>query len=447
SYLLELIEELRDASAEQEPSTLTEWQIYKLIVDRLMLRDLQRSPALAPEDRRDSLQKLALTLSRKEVAAANEEVFAEIINDNFKASLRRLSPEEKRAKQDELFQDLRSSATLTRTEAGGRSGWIFSHNSLREFLVAELCVGALVKGAGLDAAFPITSPMRSFVASAPPEIAKGFINALQGNWAKRQISNLGLYLSLGVDLLSAQEGGFAKALHKVASKQAGGALDFEGIALKDMDLSAVSLDRKKLLIHAKDSSLMEVSLKGLDLASSDFSASVLDRVSFTDCQLGGCSFASAIVFECDLSNSSVAGADFTGLDAASNFMVKVSGDAVVLAGPAAIGWLRFNGATTDAVPAYVELQHHPKFAIVLKICENISDQKNSQIRGLTQRGSAQSDTAFAKEFLTHLRNSEIITIVRNELVTTTSEGRKKLTRFVDHKDMPTEIESFLRGRV
>ena len=444
SYLLELIEELRD-STDQQPADLTEWQIYKLIVDRLMLRDLQRSPTLTPEERRDALQKLAVALSKKDIASAGEQVFIDIINEHFKADLRRLAPEERRTRLNELFQDLRSSATLTRTESGGQSGWVFSHNSLREYLVTELCLGCLMKGVALDALFPITAPMRSFVASTPQEIANGFLGALQSQWTKRQLPHLGAYLSLSSDLLSLQEGGAAKALHRIAGKSLTGGLDFELVTLKDFDLSSNILERKRLLVHARGSSFIEVSFKSMNLSGSDFDGSMLDRVTLIDCNLSGCKFTSALIFECDLTNAVVDGADFSGLDTASNFVVRVLGDPVVLTGQNAIGWLKFNGASTDVVSSYSELQHHEKFSVVLKICENISDQKNSQLRGLTQRGAAQSDPRFARAFVSHLKNSGLISIHKNDLVSATSDGRSQLTRLVNHQDMPEQIESFLRN--
>lgn len=445
SYLLELVEELRTSSSEHQASDLTEWQIYKLIVDRLMLRDLQRSPTLPPEDRRAALQKLALILSKKDLAFAGEEVFLDLIDEHFKAELRRLTPEERRGRRDELFQDLRSSATLTRAGSGQKTGWVFSHNSLREYLVAELCVGSLVKGVAPDASFPITAPMRSFVASTPLVIAKAFIGALQAQWTKRQLPNLGSFLSLSIDLLAAQDGGLAKTLHRVVGKPGGLELDFEEATIKGVDLSAQLMDRKRVQLRAKSSTLIEVSFRDLDLGESSFEGAVLDNVNFIGCDLTGCKFSGAILFESDLSGANVDGADFKGLDLASNFVVSNSGESALVAGASAVGWLKFHGALTDEVSAFNELQNHPRFAIVLKICENLADQKNSQLRGLTQRGAAQSDPPFARAFVTHLRNVGVISIVRNELAQPTAPGRALLTRFVNHQDMPAEIESFFRS--
>ena len=444
SYLLELIDEIRVDDNEEHASSLGEWQIYKLIIDRLMMRDLQRSPLMPPTDRREALQQLALILSRKDKAIAEEQDFSEIISEQFKPALRRLSGEERRAKQDELFQDLRGSATLTRTEAGREKiGWVFSHNSLREYLVTELCVGNMLRNSPLEAEFPITKPMQSFVASLSSDVAAKFLSTLSEQWSKRQSRNLGAYLSLGSDLLMRQEGGFAKALARVVGKPGGG-LDFDGISLRSFDLAAYS-DRKKAVVSARAASLVDVSFRGMDLSDSDFSSTTLDNVFFSETTLLRTNFQGTWVFECDFSEAKVDGADFRGMDDDSTFIVRQNGEVTVLTGAGAIGWLRFHGALTDEVNAFYELQHHEKFSIVYKICEHIADQKNSQLRGLTQRGAAQADPPFARLFVAALRSGGLIEPVRNELVSTTSEGRGQLTRMLNHDEMPDVIEQFLRS--
>ena len=43
SYLLEVVEGLKEAAGNGQVDSLTEWQIYKLIIDQLMMRDFKRS--------------------------------------------------------------------------------------------------------------------------------------------------------------------------------------------------------------------------------------------------------------------------------------------------------------------------------------------------------------------------------------------------------------------
>lgn len=446
SYLLELVDELRSVGDEHQAGAFGEWQIYKLIIDRLMLRDLQRSPTMNPDDRRQALQRIALILSRKDKSAVGEEDFANVISEQFKSTLRRVTGEELRAKRDELFQDLRSSATLTRTElSGGKSGWIFSHNSLREYLVTELCITLLLEDASIEAAFPITAPMRSFVASLPQAAASQVLVALQSRWAKKKSLGLGAYLPLVSELLAKQDGGFGKAIQRIAGTSGSGSLDLIESEIRDFDLAALA-DRKKFSVDAKRARLSGVSFRGLDLTGSDFSGATLDSVLLTGSDLRKVNFEGCWLFECDLTDARVENANFQNLENDSSFVVRRGTELVALSGVSAIGWLKFHGAETDKVDAFFELQHHEKFPIVYKICENIAEQKNSQLRGLTQRGAAQADPPFARSFVASLRNAGLIEIVKNELVSATGEGRKELTRFLDHKELPSVIENFLRAQ-
>jgi len=445
SYLLELIDELRSTPSAQDPGALTEWQIYKLIVDRLMIRDLQRSPTLAPEVRRTALQKLAIILSVKSVATATEEVFISIIDEVFRIELRRLAPEERRARREELFQDLRSSATLTRSEGGGPQGWLFSHNSLREYLVSEAAVASIVNKSPMDMSMPVTSPMRSFVAALSPTNAKDYISGLQLLWPERAERNIGGFLTLSHELLRIGESGFLTSLRFITGTPAGATIDLSRIVLKDLDLSANILGSENVTLLAESSTLVDVNFKALRLQDSDMSNATLDHVLLSGCDLRRAKFRSSLIFECDLTDALVQDADFIGLDIDSNFAVQSQlGEVQIITGKVAIGYLRFHGAKTDDTDSYFELMHHPKFQIVFKICQNISEQRNSQLRGLTQRGAAQIDPPFARDFVELLKNSGLISISAKDLVSATPEGRKQLPALVDHETMPLAIEEFLR---
>ncbi len=445
SYLLELIDELRSTPSAQDPGALTEWQIYKLIVDRLMIRDLQRSPTLAPDVRRTALQKLAIMLSAKAVASATEEVFVSIIEDVFKIELRRLAPEERRARREELFQDLRSSATLTRSEGSGPQGWVFSHNSLREYLVSEAAVASVINKSPMDMSMPISSAMRSFVAALSSANARNYITGLQVLWPDREEKNIGGFLSLSHELLRIQDGGFLHNLRIITGAATGAPIDISRTIIRDLDMSTANIGNQNVALIAKDCTLVDVNFKELSLVGSDMSNATLDHVLLSGCNLSRTNFCSSLIFECDLTGAVIDGADFTGLDIDSNFAVQSQlGDVQIISGKAAIGYLKFCGAKTDEIAAFYELMHHPKFPIVIKICQNISEQRNSQLRGLTQRGAAQMDPPFARDFVEHLRNAGLINISAKDLVSATPEGRKQLPALVDHQTMPAQIEEFLR---
>ncbi|PHV50915.1 hypothetical protein CSQ91_07170 [Janthinobacterium sp. BJB301] len=439
SYLLELIEELRNDEGDQNLEVLTEWQIYKLIVDRLMLRDLQRSPMLDPQLRREGLQRVAIRLSGRSATTGTEEIFLEIIDDLFKVELRRMSAEERRSRRDTLFQDIRSSSTLTRVE--GATGWIFSHASLREYLVAEAAVASVLSRNPIEIDFPISMAMRSFVSSLSLKNAQSYIETLSELWMARSNYSLGGYISLSWDLFKVSGGGMPQSLKRIT----GSTYNFRSSTLKNIDFTKLDFGCAPILLNMSDCDLVEISFKEINLSGSSFNGSTLDQVSYASCDLSNCNFRGAFLFECDFGDSIVSGSDFTDLDKDSSFTVKIGVNIAILNGKSAVGYLNFNGGITDSIEPYYILEHHPKFSIVIKICEHITEQKNSQLRGLTQRGVATNDPNFARDFVDYLKQNGLIAVDKKDLVSATTAGRAQLTRLVDHKEMPSIIEKFLFG--
>lgn len=445
SYLLEILEDLRSSTTTHEQADLSEWQIYKLIVDKLMLRDFHRSPGLHPDQRRVSLQLLAVNLSRRDSTTATEEMITSIIDNVFKTELRRLTAEDRRLRRDELFQDIRSSTTLTRSENTHPSGWIFSHNSLREYLATELIVGNVINEQSIDIKFPISPVMRTFVSSLSGELAEKYLTSLKNLWTKKSSNSLGEITTISFDLLKSHKNGLLENLIYISGESLSNRITLKGASFSNVEISKESTSSDRLQIDAENSSFTESSFNSLDLENSNFSSSTLDRVDFTNCNLNSCSFSESLIFECNLTGASFDQTNFKGIDREVNFIThSPSGNPIILNGERAIGYLKYHGAITDHIAPYYELEHHPKFPIILKICENITEQRKSQLRGLTQRGSAQSDPRFARAFVEHLTNINFITVDQNDLVSATADGRKELPRLVEHKTLPEEIENFLR---
>jgi hypothetical protein len=444
SYLLELIDDLRNEDETSNASDLTEWQVYKLIVDRLMLRDLQRSPSINPAMRRLTLQKLALIISGKDTAVAGESEFFSIIENLFKTELHRLTPDERRSRREELFQDMRSSTTLTRTETG-RSGWIFSHNSLREYLVSEYFVANLVSHNPAPLNVPVTAAMRSFVASLKDLPKTQLINGLRDVWPKRKNIETGKYLSMAWDLLRRNDQGLISAIKDITGGKDTNSINLDYIQLDRIELSVKDKESGSLSINARSLSLSDSRITGIDMSGSNFERAVLDRIIFSECIMANCDFSNSLIFECELDDTIFSGSNFRGLDDNTNFIVKnAKNEKIPLYGKSAIGYLNFNGGNTDEIEPFYIYQHHPKFPIVFKICENIQDQRKSQWRGLTQRGVAQSDPPFARAFVDELKASGLIEIDQNELVSATPEGRRQIPLFIEKNILPDFIVAFLR---
>ena len=444
SYLLEVVEDI-NRNEDFDVRHFSEWEVYKLIIDRLMLRDLRRSP-LDPIVRRAALQKLAISLSGRDRNVADESIFQGIIEDEFKSVLRRLPLDERRTRREELFEDLRSSATLTRSSTRTSDGWTFSHNSLREFLATEFYLEKLSSRLPVNISIPITSAMQGFAGSIGPADARSLWLALCDLWPTRaSLPDLGGYLVLLWEGARRQPDGLLGALLDLSGAQAGRQLQLSNITLKQVIFDK-QLFGKDIVMNLSNSEISEVDFDGICLVGSEICNATLDAVSFSGCDLRNVSFRSSLIFECNFSNAIIEGADFSGIDRESSISIETDeGMSNVLGGDAAIGYLRYNGAQTDKIESYYIYRNHPKFSIVEKVCERIADQKNNQLRGLTQRGEARADPPFAREFVDRLVSAGWIEIDRHDLVSATPMGRNVLAQVVLHHRLPDEIAEFLES--
>lgn len=443
TYLLELVDELRKDGSAASIEAYSEWQLYKMILDRLMLRDAGRTSLAAPA-RRKALQALALALSARGASVADEGVFASIIEDEFRVELRRLSPEERRSKRDELFEELRSSATLTRITGGGKDGYVFSHNSLREYLVAEVVLLSLVAKNPMVVRVPITAAMRAFVGSVSKQEAIVLLGALNEMWPLRANGfGLGPYLVLLWDLIRRQAADLRESLLTITSEGGGQIARLSNISLKDWDVSA-DLSGSALAIDANGSDIASTNLYNIDLRGSRFSETVLDGVSFANSNLRDVSFNSSMIFECSFVNAELTGADFRGVDPDIDIVATdAAGVETILSGRGAVGYLRFRGALTDQIDSYFVYSNHPGHPIIHKISEKLTANRNNQLRGLTQRGEAQADPRFARSFIDRLGSLGWAEIDKNDLVSVTGEGRSALLSLTEGRLMHDEITQFL----
>ncbi len=382
AYLLELVADLESESINSPVIDFTEWTVYKLIIDQLMFRDLKRS-AMNPSERRWALQKLAIKISFRDTIVATEQTFMEIIEEQFSVELRRLPAEDRRIRRVELFEDLRSSATLTRAVGTKDDGWIFSHNSLREFLSAETFINSLASKTPVRIEVPITSAMRAFVASLDGGLSSELWNRLGELWPQRgNYETLGAYLVLLWDTCIHNTSIQGHALSMLGRSSPTRGLLLSDVSLKDIDFTDLGL-RDPLLMFASNSSLTNIRFTGLCMSSSDFKNVIADTISFRDCDLSGSTFRSAFLYECDLSGANIRSVEFSGLDPDSSiFVTGLAGQIVKLEGQAAVGYLKFCGAYTDPVEDIYVFRNHAKFAILKKVCERLSEQRNSQLRGL-----------------------------------------------------------------
>lgn len=439
TYLLEIIDEIKEDSSGLDLASFNEWQIYRLIIDKLMMRDYRRSPTVNPVLRRDFLQDLAIRLSGRGEGVARQDLFFEMIPRHFKDELRLLSSEDKRRRIDELFDDMRSSATLTRTSAG--DGWIFSHNSLREYLVASGMIRSLMHEQPVAVSTPISLVMSNFVASMSEDELQKVIIKFSNLWKGKSNhpTASGGYLSLlWTSLTSLGESGF-----DTLSNQAGKAILLDGIRVSGIRISDNFAQSQREII-GRESEFSEVSFSGMTLSGSDFSGATFDGVNFYNCNLSGANFDNCFFFECVFVDCDFNDASLRSVDKSSCFKVNTSGDDFIsIEGKEILGFLAFNGASTDPVSDFEKFSFHPKINIIEKILDKLSNQRNCQRRGLTQRGEAQQDPLLARGFVDLLEQKSWISS-RGNMVGLTAAGREMVSRYFQGREMPSEFIFYLQ---
>jgi uncharacterized protein YjbI with pentapeptide repeats len=441
TYLLDIADDLKTESFGEAP--INEWQIYDLIVRRLMIRDFRAAPEMPPERRRAFLRRLAVRLSRRDSTVLTDKEFLAFVSEDFDAELKKVPPETRESRLQQLTTDLRRSATLTRNVIGDGSGFRFSHNSLREFLAAESILEQLDSERTRRYDLPISDAMRNFVASQGAERIAAHASRLAVLWAARsEDDGAGQILSLLWTALVSLHAQSADIVRTAMSSVAGTSLDMGRVALDGLDFT--SLGQSSLPNASfQDSSCTRVSFAGVNLRGSSFIGAVLDEVDFTAANLTDATFDRAVLLDVNFTDATVKGADFRNVD--DTFEVRSGVDR--FAGPAAAGLLRANGALTRDVDPIHVLRHHPKFDVAFKVARILLDGSKHQVRGLTQRGSARSDPRFAARFLTLLINSGMISVDERQLVQVTDAGRRQLGPIVELRHATPEFEALWRTAV
>ena len=429
SYLLEVVEGLKAVDAPEAGEALTEWQIYNLIVEQLMLRDFQRSPEIHPDRRRDLLRRLALFLSRREHPTASEDDFRELVAREFSRDIRRRPRENRDDRLEQLFADLRSSATLTRSGAEGDYGWRFSHNSLREFLVADALVSALEQGNVINDTVRISDAMKIFGKSLSAARCQKLADHLSRNWTDTSITRgKGQLLALLWDGIVRLYSKTAKPRQSCLKMICGDPVSMREVALEHIDLSD---ENDPIGFNGADFSqanLTEVTFSSASLKGALFQNSILDGVRFDCTDLRNADFSNAFVVESDFSGADLRGSHFVEIDHESiSILVETGAEPSkrLLVGADALGYLQYSGADTDKLPLVRVLQFHPAFGVVDKILIKLARQTTRQRRGLEQRGVAHQEVRLAKDFLGYLESQRWIATPksRGDVVRVTEQGR------------------------
>ena len=453
AYLLQVVDELK-AKTEATTGHLNEWQLYKLVVDHLMIRDYRRSQYVMPNKRREFLQILSHWLSKRDNACIVESQFRDLIRQFFSRELRRYLPEERNRAVENYFADLRSSATLTRANSIGEdAGWRFSHNSLREFLLTEYLLDRLQSSKTVDMHIPITDPMRFFVSSRQNEKVRHIFLALSKRWPQRHNQHgLGEFLTL---LWNASLRLFLKEkdpVHACLVALSGEKIALDGISLRRLCFSTESMPTTLNSCTFRGSELSGVDFTAANCQEADFSQAVLENVTFRGTDLRSCSFNGSLLIDVNISGADLSDCDFRMVDSESTILAEspTSLDTLYrMVGKRAMGYLRYHGANTDDVPSRFIYMNFPKFPIVEKICTIMASQSVHQRLGLEKRGISQMDPRFASKFVVFLVRNGLAQTKRNRpgMVWTSAEGREVLGSFCEKEEIPPIIEDFIKENI
>ncbi|GAB0058107.1 hypothetical protein SIID45300_02451 [Candidatus Magnetaquicoccaceae bacterium FCR-1] len=445
SYLLDILDTVKTEQQGVMDAIRSEWAIFDMIVTNLMRRDFKRSPVLQMQHRRKFLQKLAIWLSKKGHQFIEEFDFVRLIEKEFKNELARHASEDRKSEIERLFADLRSSGTLTRSGAPGTNGWQFSHNSLREYLVAELLLNELQSGRFFGDGVYVSDAMRLFVASQQDANIEQYLTKLTNLWPDRTDNQaageiLSLLWDAGLRVLGDSDGQ-SDPVNLLLRKIGSGALDLSRTILRRVILSREIKPSALEGANFSSAHLIDIDLSSAKLERASFNNTLLDNVCFVNAGLCGSSFTGAILTDVDLSGADLEQADFLTVDE-DDISIKVDGR--TFNGRLALGYLKSRKATTNDVPEYFVIYHHPSFDIAEKICRLLTMQAKRQRRGLEQRGVANRNPEVARRFVRHLISQNLVEVDTHELISPTEIGRNIFRRFCDEQIIENELASFFQ---
>jgi hypothetical protein len=451
SYLLDVVEGLKESEKKEAlDQKISEWQIYKRIIDQLMMRDYRRSVYILPDERRRFLQRLAILLSRKGKSTIEEDEFAGLVEQFFKHKLDTVSSDSRQHEKERYFADLRSSSTLTRVDTPGLAGWRFSHNSLREYLVAEFLCAKLKLTEIPNEIIPISEPMKLFVRSLPKEEITNLAGCLGKRWSDRKHQRgAGQLLCLIIDAAARSWAGGECLIARALLNICGSPICLDNIEINRIVFSSQQKPENLAGAEFNYSVISEADFSSANLNESNFSNSIIENVNYSDTNLQNSRFEFATILDADFTNANLAGANFKGVASSSiSIIIGVSSSGAFktrLFGEEALGYLTYNGATTEVRSKRAIFRNHPKYSIVEKIVEKLNEQTLRQRRGLQQRGPARKNVKYATDFLAYLESNNIITTPRGrkDLVEVTDLGRQQMSVLTANGELPDFVCDYL----
>ena len=414
---------------------LNQGKIFEIVVNNLLYRD-QQIGSLSAGERYHFLRTFAVCMQQPGRGAfAEPREIRELVERIFRQKLRRSEAREQLLEQyyrtcrrhsglttEGQFRDSTGQLDLPVEETDATSRVGFSHNSLREFLVADAFADHLLQGTefeGLetclisDAVTNFFCNLTVYYEDLPKKVAAAYKSCKSSNLRERLFR-----LLLGVvygDPIS-----YLRHLGEPAE-------------LQDLDLSGLDLS-------------------GLALSEATFEGSILPETDLRSADVRRARFAGAILNGTMLDGANLRGSDFSDAEVQSIFVfdefdTKTSG---VLKGRAARQWLFSHGANVEGSEELNPFLGKPWYEAAREVTRTL----DRRIAGTHQdsslaKGTKLGERQFAEEFVKYLKNSGVLEHVKksgkgSNVIRVAAEHRDVIRRFGEEGTIDEVLQNFFR---
>ena len=412
--------------------TLNQGKIFEIVVYNLLYRDMQIG-SLSASDRYLFLRSFAIFLQQPgHPPFAEPEEIRGIVANIFRSQLRRSDAREQLLEQyyrtcrrhsglttESQFQDTTGQLDLPVDEDDTTSKVGFSHNSLREYLVADAFVDHISNSSRYDklGTVVITEAITSFFSDLavyserlPDKLSEIYRNCNESNMKERLFKLIFGLIGRNTERNIAYLGSPPE--------------------LADLDLSGVDFS-------------------GLPLRNANFSGSILPDTDLRNTDLRGASFAHAILDSTMFDGATIQSADFSESEIESIFVFDdfESKTHAILHHSDARQWLFSHGAIVKNPSELNPLLGKPWYEAAREVTKTLARRIAGSHRDSSlPKGTNLKYRNFAEDFVKHLRNCGILRDIkrsRGSMLVKVSPGhRDVITKFNDDGIIDEKLQSF-----
>lgn len=419
-----------------ELETLNQSKIFEIVVFNLLGRD-QNIGSLCASDRLKFLRNFALLLQQKSrsVFATPEEIRT-LVGTLYQDTIRRTDAPQQLLESyyrtcrrhsglttEGQFSDTSGKVDMLVDEADTESRVGFSHNSLREYLVADALCDYLIN----EGEYPylksliITDLIGDFVV-ARSEYDSRIVEKLREKYANQSDQQLlDVLFRLILRFVQADQ---AKHIHLFGRDPL-----LCNLYLGGIDLSGLPLRRARI----ENSLIIEADFRKADLREASFAGSVIEGALFDDAPLAGTDFKKAEV------------------DSIYVFDRFDTNTTAILRGLSALQWLYSNGAIVDRANELNPLMGQPWYEAAREVTRTLGHRKAGTHQDISlAKGTDHRFRPFANEFVEFLMSKGILEkITRSHtgpgwVVKLPKEHWGMVEGFSEHGKIDPKIQPFFR---